>query len=236
MLARSAGWLGLSVFLIILLGVGLPAESQAPLKKPAKTADPPKPNLQILEKPKKEWAVVDGFRSAKFGMSEKQVLRAIAKDFKISKRKVDRKFLPTEKITALMIHTPKLMNVGGPADIVYFLGYESKKLMQVNIDWGKGVTENINGDDILSAANLLRNHLTKKKYKKEGYAVNTRFDDNRMLVFRGKDKKDRMITLKLTKSKTKEGKNKKTEGKNMSLVLSYILDVKKPDIYQGKKK
>ncbi len=36
---------------------------------------------------KKKWAVLDGLRSAKVGMSEKQVLRAIKKDFKLSPSK-----------------------------------------------------------------------------------------------------------------------------------------------------
>ena len=33
-----------------------------------------------------EWAVVNGFRSAKFGFSERSVYKAIKKDFKISKK------------------------------------------------------------------------------------------------------------------------------------------------------
>lgn len=213
---RSNGWLSFSVFLIILLGTGLQAESQAPLKKPAKTADPFKPNRQMLEKSKKEWAVIDGFRSSRFGMSEQEVIRAITKDFNISKNKVDRRILSAQKVTALIIHTPKLMQVGGPADIVYFLEHKSNKLTRINIDWGKGVTDNVDDKDILSAANLLRNHFVKKRYKKEGYTFNNRLDKNNILVFRGRDKKDRTIILRLQNNKPKK-------EKNLSLILSYYI-------------
>ena len=222
MLIARTGWLGLSFFLITLLGTNIPVESQSLHKKSAKTPTPPARDWQLLETKNKEWAVINGFRSSNFGMSEKEVIRAIAKDFNISKTKVDRRVLPAENVTALIIHIPKLMRVGGPADIVYLLEHKTNKLKQINIDWGKGVTNDVDGKDILSAANLLRNHFSKKKYKKEGYAVNKKLDETRMLVFRGRDKKGRTIILRLENKKPKKGVDDMETGKNMSLILSYF--------------
>ena len=71
-------------------------------------------------------------------MNEKQVLRAITKDFNFSESKVGRLVTPKDKATALFIHLPKLLEFGGPADVVYLIEYKSKRLIQVNIDWGKG--------------------------------------------------------------------------------------------------
>ena len=44
-----------------------------------------------------KWAVVNGFRSANFGMKERDVLKAIKKDFGIGKKQVSRKTHPNEK-------------------------------------------------------------------------------------------------------------------------------------------
>ena len=67
MLFRSTGWLFLSIFFLTFL-------TTTPTSI-AKTQTP--------TKSEKKWAEVDGFRSAKFGMREKDVYRAINKDFKI---------------------------------------------------------------------------------------------------------------------------------------------------------
>ena len=218
MLIRRTNWLGLSVFLFSLFILTLPAESQAPLKNLLKPETTTNKGLSTSDRTK-EWQVIDGFRSAKFGMSEREVIRAIAKDFKLSKNKVNRKVLPT-KHTALFVHAIKLMKVGGPADIVYFLDPKSKRLIRVNIDWGKEVTNNVDGKDILSAANLLRKHFVKKRYKKELYAVNAKLSETMMLVFRGLDKKGRSIVLRL-KSPMARNIDQEEAGKHVSLLLTY---------------
>jgi hypothetical protein len=224
MLSHKTAWLALGFFLFTFSTEGI-AESQASLIDP-----------KAVELSKKKWKVVDGFRSAKFGMNEKQVLRAIAKDFKVSRSKVERKVHPEEKNTVLILHLPKLLEVGGPTDIVYILGYKSKKLMKVNIDWGAGVTKNFDLQEVFHTKNLLRKHFVKKKYKKDGYLLNLKLKDGSLIVFRGKDKKDRMILLRLKMSKAKKGKDKKEASKNVSLILSYILDPKKADIFKTKAK
>jgi hypothetical protein len=209
-----------------LLTVGL-AQSQTTQEKPYVSVAPATP---------KKWRVVDGFRSAKFGMSEQQVMRAIAKDFKISKNKVARQVTSAHKTTALIIHLPKVFPLGGPADIVYLLGYKSKRLMRVNVDWGKGVTDNFPHQDIFSLLRLLQTHFMKQKYKKEGFLVNTNMTDKESIVFRGKDLKDRMILLVYRAPKLKEQVGVEDAQKNVSLILSYIENVENPDIIPIKTK
>jgi hypothetical protein len=220
MFLRSTVLLGVLVFILTLLGVSLTAESQAP------QANSPQP----LEKPNKEWAIIEGFRSAKFGMNEKQVMQTIAKDFRVSKNRVRRAISFADKTTSLMIQIPKLIEVGGPADIVYILGYKSKKLLQVNIDWGKGISEGTNGQEVVDAGNLLRKHFAKKRYKDDGYALNVKISDRKIVLFRGQDKKSRTILLRMEVFKPK-GKANQTKGdREVSLLLSYIDNLKKPDV------
>jgi hypothetical protein len=219
MLFRVTGLLALSFFLATLSVTADIAQSKTPTKK----------QTQSTKKP----ARIDGFRSAKFGMKEKDVFKAIAKDFKISKGKVKRSQNSIEKTTNLEVTVPEMIGVGGTAKVGYILGYKSKKLIQVNIIWGQGAEESgkkVKMQSIIDAANFLRNHLVKKKYQKESLIANARMNEETTIVFRGKDKKDRMALLILTAPKAKEGEDDKKAGDQVSLKLSYVLDTKKPDI------
>ena len=209
MLLRVTSYLALSLFLITLSGATDIAEQQRAKKQ----------------------ANIEGFRSAKFGSKEKNVLKAIIKDFKISKRKVKRSVHPLTRTTSLEIKVPKLLEVGGPAKIFYIFGYKSKRLMSVNILWGTGVDEKVDPQTVVDAANLLRMHLIKKQYEKEGFLANTRLDDVSTIVFRGKDKKNRLALLVLTGSKAKKDKDAQKVVSNFSLKLSYVLNAENPDIF-----
>ena len=212
-------WLTLALLLYSFSTGGL-AESQSPLK-----------TLDTGQFITKKWKVIDGFRSAKFGMSEKQVMRAIAKDFKVPKNKIERVVTPLYKTTALIIHLPKLMEIGGPADIVYILGYKSKKLTQVNVDWGKGVSDNFTAAEIMFLRGKLRTHFMKNTYKK-GKVFDSKASDTRTIVFRGQDLKDRMILLYLDYPKPKELEDKKETGNDLRLILSYFQNVDNPDQFK----
>lgn len=226
MLSHKGAWWAVTI-LIFTFFIGEVAESQAPLK------DPVSSGLS-----NKKWNVVEGFRSAKFGMTEKQIKQAIAKDFKISKSKIERAVHPVEKTTALTIHLPKLMALGGAADIVYILGYKSRKLIQVNIDWGAGVTKNFNPQDVVDAGNFLRNYFFKKRLEergfKNGWVKNRSFENGKkIMLFRGTDQKDRMTTLVLSKS-PKKGASSESSNKTIRLLLSYVLSPHNRDILNAK--
>jgi hypothetical protein len=219
MLFRITGFLALSVFLLTLSGTADIAESQAAKKKSTQ--------------PAKKQAKIEGFRSAKFGMKESDIYRAITKDFKISKSKVKRSVHSLEKTTSLKITVPQLIGIGGTAKIAYIIGFKSKRLVQVSIVWGRGAEESgkkVKAQNIVDAANFLRNHLVKKKYNKDGFIANGRMNDVTTIVFRGKDKKNRMALLVLTSPMAKKGEDAKKAREKISLNLSYMLDAEKPDI------
>ena len=222
----KTSWLILGVFFsTFTTSLESRADAQTPLKDPI-----------AGQLTKNKWKVFDGFRSAKFGMNEKQLLRAIARDFKIPRNKVSLQMNLMEKTKTLTIRVPNLLIQGEPADIVYILGYKSKKLTMINIDWGAGVTNNFDPKKVLTSANLLRDHLMKKRYKREGFLTNARLRDDLYIVFRGRDKNDRTILLRFKKPAPQKGEDFLAARKHVSLVLSYILDVKKPDIFNGKQK
>jgi hypothetical protein len=219
MLFRSTSVLILLFSLITLLGVPLPVESQTPSNKPANT-----PTVSS-----KAWSIIDGFRSATFGMGKEQILRSIIKDFKIPKKNVVRKINSKQKTVSFSILAPDLLHVGGVAKIVYILGYKSKKLMQVNIYWGPEVADNLGGKEILSAAKLLRLHLDKKRYQEKGHIVNAKRNGNTKVIFLGSDEKKRGILIRLL---YKKSKNTVDNKETVRLVVSYMLDPAKPDIFK----
>jgi hypothetical protein len=203
----------LSVFLFTLINVAADAKTSNKVPKPLN----------------KTWAQVTGFRSAKFDMDEKKVMRSIGKDFKISRSKVKRSVHPVEKTTNLEITVPKLMAAGGNAKIGYLLGMRSKKLMQINVIWGLGADKNATTNEVVAVANLLRTHFIKKRYQEKHYLVNGQLNENTLVVFRGTDKKGRMILLVLTTQPHKDGEDKNTP-KKAQLILSYKLNPGEPDV------
>jgi hypothetical protein len=216
MLLRTTGWLVLVVFLFTLTTGGTMVEAKTTKKDSLKQT--------------KKWVKLDGFRSAKFGMDEKKVMRAIAKDFKVSKNNVEKTIHPSEKTKSLMVIIPNLWASGGTAKVVYILGQKTKRLIQVNVFWGKGVAKKVDGEDVVAAAIALRTHFLKKQFQEGTLTTNAKLNDANTLLLRGKDRKNRMVLLLLTTPPSKNDVEKKEALKNVSLKLSYILDADKPDV------
>ena len=178
-----------------------------------------------------KWAVVNGFRSAHFGMTEFDIKKAIKDDFGIGKQQVSRKVHPNEKTVTLGIEVNKLLPESGTAKVFYILGYKSKRLIHINVIWGKPVTQSPDAEAIVATANQLRNHFAQKKYQKEGFALNAQIGEGVILVFQGKDQKGRAARLLLANPKV-EGDEK--AGKNITLTLSYIEKPLDPDVFRIK--
>ena len=219
MYCRTIGLVTLSIFLFTLsAATDVVARSQTGKK--------------LSTQPQKKQAKIVGFRSAKFGMKENSIYKAISKDFKILKKDVELKVHPIEQTTSIEITVPKLLGTGGHAKIAYILGFKSKRLFQVNILWGDGANksqEKVNAQNVVDAANSIRNHLVKKQYQKEGYMINAPLDDANTVVFRGTDKRGRMALLVLTQTKNIESAKKNRE--RVLLKLSYIQKPDMPDIF-----
>ena len=178
-----------------------------------------------------KWAVVSGFRSAQFGMNERDILKAIRNDFGLEKKQVSRQVHPNEKTISLEIKVSKLLPESDPAKIFYILGYKTRRLIHINVIWGRPVMKDPNAEAVVATANQLRNHFVQKKYRKEGFALNAKLGEGLILVFQGKDRKGRAARLLLSNPKS-EGDKK--AGENIALTLSYIERPEDPDVYRIK--
>jgi len=177
-----------------------------------------------------EWAVVSGFRSAKFGFSERSVYKAIKKDFKLNDKNISRVVHPTQKTVTLGINVNGLIAGSGPSKVFYVFGYKSKKLIHVSVIWGSSVEEQPNAEVVISTANQLRIYFAQKKYQKNGIAFNRQLAKGTILVFQGKDQKGRMARLLLNKSIDRDDK----PSMNIDLTLSYIEKPDNLDIFEIK--
>ena len=178
-----------------------------------------------------KWAVVSGFRSAQFGMNERDILKAIKSDFGLGKKQVSRQVHPNEKTITLGIKVSKLLPESGPAKIFYILGYKTRRLIHINVIWGRPVMKDPNAEAVVATANQLLNHFVQKKYQKKGFALNAQLGAGVILVFQGKDRKGRAARLLLSNPKS-EGDKK--AGENIALTLSYIEKPEDPDVYRIK--
>ena len=178
-----------------------------------------------------KWAVVSGFRSAQFGMNERDILKAIRNDFGLEKKQVSRQVHPNEKTISLEIKVSKLLPESDPAKIFYILGYKTRRLIHINVIWGRPVMKDPNAEAVVATANQLRNHFVQKKYQKEGFALNAQMGEGIILVFQGKDRKGRAARLLLSNPKSVGDKK---AGENIALTLSYIERPEDPDVYRIK--
>ena len=177
----------------------------------------------------KSLAVIDGFRSAKFGMGRAEVTKAIFKDFGIASGKIAIINHPTEHTQSLGISIDNLLPNSGKSQVVYVFGYKSKQLMQVNILTGHPFDTDVTPQQVVNAGNLLGNHFFKKRYQEDGLVAHARLSDGSVLVFRGKDQKGRMALLRLSNPQPNA---KKDDDLKITLTLSYIEKPGQPDTYQ----
>lgn len=178
----------------------------------------------------KKRAVIEGFRSAKFGMNIKQLVRAIARDFEIPKSRIKNKTQKKNKTTALNIEVANLMPIGGTARIGYILGYKSKRLIQVNIVWGIGINNEEDAREVVALSNILRRYFQKQRLEKK-LVKYEKLSPTHHMPFVGQDKKGRTIKMELLFAKNMVKKGGK-EAIGRILKISYIGNPDEPDVYK----
>jgi hypothetical protein len=178
-------------------------------------------------------ARIEGFRQARFGMSEEQVRQAIRKDFPATAAKLTSAIHPSEKTTVLSLSVADLLPHTGNAHISYILGYRSKKLGQVNIVWTSDGTTGAD-ETVVGIANSLRDYFASENFKPDSLVANNQLAANTILVFRGSDDQNRTVLLVLSgAANSARAEEKKTpKPPPLTLELSYIEDSAHPDVFK----
>jgi hypothetical protein len=175
-------------------------------------------------------AQVEGFRSAKFGMTESETEKAITKDFGLKATHIKEKSNPGERTKVLTIKVPDVLPGGGVGEVSYVFGYKTKHLIQVSVSWSKATDEKITPEQLYSNSSMLRAHFLTEGFKPDTIANNMPINGG-LLVFRGSDAKDHTVMLILQGPMT-TGKDNRHILTPTALLLFYVEDAKAPDIYR----
>ncbi|HAK37520.1 MAG TPA: hypothetical protein DCM60_04660, partial [Nitrospina sp.] len=90
-----------------------------------------------------------------------------------------------------------LLPDSGKASLFYVFGFNSKRLIQVNVLWGRTTEEKPDPQRVVDTANQLRTHFLNQGFQKKGLAVNSKLPDGSVPAFRGVDAKGRRVILLL---------------------------------------
>ena len=234
-----------AMMLAAVLGMATPAAGQdspasagAPPSSPSGTAAPVAPGTPGA--PTVKGYDVEGFRSAKFGMTEPEVRKAIQVDFNIKESSIAKETNPVERTTILTITARDVLPEIGTVKIHYILGYTHKKLIQVELTWGAGVSDTApNATNVLAAAQLLGAYFLGQSFKPENRILNAQLSDGTNLLFRATDEKGRMVALVygLVPQPRTPGDTKDPKAQAPQIPfgrLSYIEDPKNPDVFRIK--
>jgi len=173
---------------------------------------------------------IDGFRSAKFGMSEADVRAAMIKDFNAKPDAIKAQDNASELTHSILMSVPELLPNGGTAELSYVFGYKSKSLIQVGAVWSKGTDAAMTAEKLFSNANILRAHFMGEGFKPDSIAMNMPVAGG-IVMFRGSDAKDRSVILLLQGTFENKENNQRVLTPT-SLLLFYVADAKSPDIFK----
>ena len=139
---------------------------------------------------------VEGFRGAKFGMDEAAVKRAIQADFNVKESAISKEVNPVDRTTILSITTKDVLPEISVARIHYIIGYSQKKLFQIVLMWGQGVSETTaTNTSVLGGAQELLSYFVAQSFKPENRIVSAQLPDGTALLFQGVDEKGRVVQL-----------------------------------------
>ena len=175
---------------------------------------------------------VVGFRSAHFGMDAAQVRSAIAQDFKPASDSMSMLKNPAENTEVLLLRVAELEPGPGPASISYIFGAKSRRLMHVNVVWKTGETPSDEARNKIAAAGMqLTNYFQDLSWKPGASASGLPNGGNGLVLFVGLDPNNAGVEVRVSGVATSgaESVASKPEGA-AQLVLSYVADIKNPDI------
>ncbi len=174
--------------------------------------------------------VVDGFRSAKFGMSEDDVRKAIKADFGLSGDAIVGGTNTAERTQLLTIIVPELLAAGGNAQVSYVFGYTSKTLIQVGISWNAQIDPAIDAAKLYANSDVLVAYFTSAGYAPASVRTGVVLDDG-ILLFRGEDSAGHATILLLQGDYSGGGETQRVLNPT-GLALLYAADSEKPDIFK----
>ncbi len=101
-----------------------------------------------------------------------------------------------DRTTVLSITAKDVLPEIAVARLHYVIGYSQKKLFQVVLTWGAGVSDVTPANtSVLGGAQELLNYFLGQGFKPENRIINAQVPDGNTLLFQGTDEKGRVVQL-----------------------------------------
>jgi hypothetical protein len=211
-----------------------PAPKPAPARPPAAQAAAPTypaaPGAATPAPAQPAVAQINGFRSARFGMTDAEVRSAIERDFNLRGDAVQAQENKAEQTHVLIVRAANVLPGGGTASISYVFGFKSKTLIQVGLSWSKATDDAMTPEQLFSNANVLQSHFLTEGYKPDTVATSMPINGG-VLMFRGSDA-DQHTTMLILQGTFTQAENNQRQMTPTALLLFYIADAKAPDVYR----
>jgi hypothetical protein len=223
------------VLAVLAIGsIGTAAKRASAEDQPAVAGQPEKGVVKDRLSPPVELpTAIEGFRQARFGMTEEEVRAAIRNDFPAAAGSLTSAVNPSEKTIVLWLVATDLLPHTGKAHISYIFGYHSKKLIQVNVLWwsDRSVADD---EAIVGTANSLRDYFAAENFRADSVVANRQLAANTILVFRAGDDRKRTVLLVLSgvAATARPAAKNAPRPPPLTLELSYIEDAAHPDVYR----
>ena len=128
---------------------------------------------------------ISGFRSAKFGQKESELLSAIKKDLSVTDKEINTLSDPQTSMRVFSVKLKSFEPLDAPAVVNYVLGFDCACLTQVSINWD--VASNKDQKTLLMRLGSLVNYFQAMSWK-EGQTVTSKLLGTPVKIKNNKDK------------------------------------------------
>lgn len=218
----------LSATVAILLATGMASAASAQAVPSAAGGTPAAADQSATANP---GPAITGFRNASFGMTEAQVRSVIKTEFKLPASAITSGVNEIQHTAVLNVRVPDLVPGGGTANVAYVFGYQSHRLMEVNILWAKAVDSAITPQMIYQNGESLQQYFAGEGFPPQRSSGNIATPDG-ILLFRASDPTGNAVLLILSGTMAKDPKSGKSALTPAVLTLAYAADPQHPDIFQ----
>jgi len=174
---------------------------------------------------------IAGFRNAEFGMTQAQVRSAIEKTFKLPASAISAAENPLQHTQVLSVRVPDLVPGGGTAAVSYVFGYQTHKLIEVNILWSAQIDPKITPSMLYQNGESLQQYFAGEGFPADRSTGNVATPTG-ILLFRATDPAGNAVLLILSGAMSKDPKSDKSVLSPQTLTLAYAADPSHPDVFQ----
>lgn len=175
--------------------------------------------------------LVGGFRSAKFGMSEVEVVKAIKSDFAVSNAVITQTTNKVEGTHLLKVSVNNLLPNSGQAVVTYSFGYKTDKLDEIDVTWdakGPGNSPAV----LLRNGAVLQNYFLSEPFAPGSVTGSALLTNGNLLLFRGTDSAGHVVALLISGPSTHDAASNKINITPTDLTVAYASDPTHPDIFK----